>query len=394
MKSYYDPYALGNIRRHLEEVLGRKKWARLDDDIVVWIPNGTDVQNRLYIHKDKDSEAAAVVDLIYETWYDKDTKQSRNRKARIGKISQFFPGMMFINENYEKFFDLETGKLLRPFKDMEEPKPATLPKPKAADKTPRKNTAQQQPDQPKTPQPQTPKTDANTSADPEDGDWSERIRETIREVRRNAEEMRKKELENKIRGEEDERRRELFEDMAAGEDVETREAEKRLSAILQRIEAEHADKGSQNDMNNKEENKNAQPTDTDSQDNQGNPQLPTDPDNPAETGDKEDEDKRLYRLAVLNQILKGIRESIRNQAKKKPDAIINTYKARSINKILLEIQSYYQGSGYEDLLTLVEEPGEEEHDGRVILTGMTYSDVEVLLEKYIAIVRFIRNKST
>lgn len=381
MRSYYDTYELENLRRRVSDILRGRNWAAVDDDILVRIPNGKEVENRIYMHSKENSEDV-LVDLIYETWYDKEIKQSRNRKTRIGRIIPLFPEAMIINENYEKYFDLETGKLLKSLKGMEEtrltavPKPAmprgesplpAAPRQALPDKT---ASPRQTPPQPKIPE------DTHAPADPnpnEKEDRRERIEEMLREISLQREEMRKQEMAKKFRGEEEERRRQLFDDIPAGEDIEAREAEKRLSAIFEKIRSDHPDEFTPKDMNEENE------------------KNPVSPDNPAGT---DAEEQRVYRLAVLNQILMGIRDSIRNQAKKKPDAIVNTYKARSINRILQEIREYYEGSGYDDLLTLVEEPEQDEHDGRITLTGMTYSDTEVLLERYIAIVRFIRSKST
>ena len=96
------------------------------------------------------------------------------------------------------------------------------------------------------------------------------------------------------------------------------------------------------------------------------------------------------RAALLVVILEKITESIKNQAKKHPDALINIYKARKINEILMEIQIRYRDSGYEDLLELIEEPHEVEENGQKYLTGMTYSDVEVLLCYYGSILASIQ----
>ena len=102
----------------------------------------------------------------------------------------------------------------------------------------------------------------------------------------------------------------------------------------------------------------------------------------------------MERTTVLFQILNGIKEGIRERTKKRPDDIINGYKARKINRILSEIRERYEGSGYDDLLELIEEPREEEQDGKTVITGMTYSDAGVVLEHYAAITRFIRIKKT
>ena len=44
----------------------------------------------------------------------------------------------------------------------------------------------------------------------------------------------------------------------------------------------------------------------------------------------------------------------------------------------------------EDLLELIEEPREIEEDGKTFVVGMTYSDLEILLNHYETITEFIR----
>ena len=67
-------------------------------------------------------------------------------------------------------------------------------------------------------------------------------------------------------------------------------------------------------------------------------------------------------------------------------------KEQQINRILAEIREAYGGSNYEDLLGMIEEPKEEEQDGKTVMTGMTYSDAEIVLAHYAAITKFIRIK--
>ena len=100
--------------------------------------------------------------------------------------------------------------------------------------------------------------------------------------------------------------------------------------------------------------------------------------------------KEKERTAILMRILESVTKTIGNQAKKHPDHIINVYKARKINEILIELRVKYQGSGYEDLLELIQEPEEVEQDGQKYLAGMTYSDAEVLLSHYATIIEHIR----
>ncbi len=54
------------------------------------------------------------VELILEKGYDREKRQSRNKRVTIGiDISHIFDGMMIINKNYHKYFDYE-GNLVYP----------------------------------------------------------------------------------------------------------------------------------------------------------------------------------------------------------------------------------------------------------------------------------------
>ena len=95
------------------------------------------------------------------------------------------------------------------------------------------------------------------------------------------------------------------------------------------------------------------------------------------------------RQAILGKILNEILASIRNLAKKRPNDIVNEYKANRINRLLKEAISRYKDSGYEDLMELIELPREEEQDGEIVQAGITYSDLELLLDHYCTILYFI-----
>ncbi len=72
--------------------------------------------------------------------------------------------------------------------------------------------------------------------------------------------------------------------------------------------------------------------------------------------------------------------SIATQAKKNPDAIVSLYKVHKLNQLLVNIRDFYQGTIYADYLELIEEPVLDE-EGRIV-SGMTYSDVNILLNAY------------
>ena len=59
------------------------------------------------------------VEYIYESWYDREKKQGRNRKAIIGYVFQDYPNAMIPNDNYHRFFNMYTGEL-RPQQEPDE----------------------------------------------------------------------------------------------------------------------------------------------------------------------------------------------------------------------------------------------------------------------------------
>lgn len=105
--------------------------------------------------------------------------------------------------------------------------------------------------------------------------------------------------------------------------------------------------------------------------------------------EKEQTETERERAAILRLILASITKAISNQARKHPNDLINAYKARTINSILIEIRVKYQNTGYADLLGMIREPEEVEENGQKYLTGMTYSDAEVLLTHYATVIEYI-----
>ena len=69
----------------------------------------------LISYKNRENEFGKVtryVELITERRYDREKKQSRNRRVCIGiDVSHIFPGMMIINEKYHNFFN-KSGELI------------------------------------------------------------------------------------------------------------------------------------------------------------------------------------------------------------------------------------------------------------------------------------------
>ena len=276
------------------------------------------------------------VEYIHDQWYDPVKKQPRNKKTRIGHISPEYPGAMIPNDRYSSQFNIETGI---PF-------------------------SYSTPEQRK------------------------RMREMLQEARETAAEIRGKAEEAKRRQEERERLKALY---GEGSQDLAEAAGRRLDEYRSKWYDEDPDTCDNADDIPMDDREYADETDENSKS-----EAETD------TGDQMPAEKEghttMYsqpgnqreREAVIRHILDATIKSIANQARKHPDALVNVYKTEKINDLLIEIRVRYQGSGYEDLLGLIEEPHEVEENGVKYLTGMTYSDVEVLLNHYATVTSLIR----
>lgn len=97
------------------EMLPKRMIRMSNDKSLVAIPV---LQGRIRIRKD------GYVELIYESHYDKDTKQSRNKKVIIGNdASGLLPGMMTPNDNYFDLFNADGRLFNDPMQKTEESTP-------------------------------------------------------------------------------------------------------------------------------------------------------------------------------------------------------------------------------------------------------------------------------
>jgi len=74
---------------------------------LVRIPN---VKGRIVL-RSKNNWGDNYVEYIYERTYDKESKQTRNKRVIIGMNFYQYDGFMYPNENYFTYFDPETGEL-------------------------------------------------------------------------------------------------------------------------------------------------------------------------------------------------------------------------------------------------------------------------------------------
>ena len=105
----------------------------------------------------------------------------------------------------------------------------------------------------------------------------------------------------------------------------------------------------------------------------------------------EEERKRRRRLRVLLDVMSGIRDVVKEQARKRPDEIMNAYQVEKINPVLEEIMRIEKEMGFGDLLETIRKT-ETGKDGKVEVKGMSYGDIEVLLEYFNSVVWFTQSE--
>ena len=330
------------VRRQLANILWTTNQTRLGEDIIVRVP---EIAGRIVRVNKKD---ALYVQLIYKAWKDPATGQNRNRKTIVGKVVEICPEAMYPNKRYEDFFDMKTGELKKPLDD----------------------------------------TSQNQARDDESDDeiTDERIEEAIAEALREADEMWKEEKKSRLEQAQQEEKEKLRAELDDGDeydDPSLKEAEALIDKMVEEIRQEEAAKNGT---------KTLKPMVTDEEeetDDEGRA-IEEDTDEAKMNEAYAAFSNEKERLAILKLILRGIHDSNRLQARKRPDDLINPYKVDDLNSLLAEVKEYYSGTGYEDLLKLIEEPREEERaNGHVYITGPTYSDVDVLLSHYDTILKFI-----
>ena len=70
-------------------------------------------------------------------------------------------------------------------------------------------------------------------------------------------------------------------------------------------------------------------------------------------------------------------------ARKKPNSVVNLFKVERLNRVMGMMKEMMQGEEYAMFLEEIPEPEETENeDGTIIRTGLTYSDVSMILTQY------------
>ena len=268
------------------------------------------------------SRKDGYVELILETYYDKETKQSRNKKVIIGRDdSAFLPGMMTPNDNYYDYFNGQ-GRL---FNDpMKQPLPQQT---EAADKEP--NQTEQ-------------KTEAtqHTEATDKQSKPTEQQTKTTRQPKSPQQPKASTQLNQlKPEGKPTDNTKELEllkkKQELTEREIELNQRERELDAREKRLEEKEEDLYFQ-----------------------------------AEETDKD-------HIKILSYILDSYKDTIEHQARKKPDAPMSPKQIQTINEILSELKDFFTGCETDNLLHLAEEP-----DPATGASGTTNGEMALLISAY------------
>ena len=93
----------------------------------------------------------------------------------------------------------------------------------------------------------------------------------------------------------------------------------------------------------------------------------------------ETQEKEAAHLSLLDNILESYRDTVREQAKRKPDTLMRLTQIRTINEILQELRNWFAGTEAEDYLHLAEEPIEDDLKHH---PGTTYGEMAIILSAY------------
>ena len=267
------------------------------------------------------------IEFITERHYDKESQQTRNAKTIIGTdVSGFLRGMMIINDHYHKYFDRAGNLIHDPMKGQEEPE--------------EEETREEAPVPAGEPIPQDPDerergTEAMKANDNEPVTDPKAEPETKTDEPNQLPVITDADL---LQREEAVRERE---EQALRKEEELNEAVQKLNELRRIVE----DQRMQNIAREM--------------------QIETD------------------HIRLLAQILDNHCDTIREQAKRRPNVPMTVGQVRIINELLSEIREYLAGCETEKYLKLAEEPAEEkEGENGEDHPGTTYCEMDLILDAY------------
>ena len=102
-------------------------------------------------------------------------------------------------------------------------------------------------------------------------------------------------------------------------------------------------------------------------------------DNLIEIRKYEIQERNKHYLSMMENILESYRDTVKEQAKRRPDTFMSATQIRLINELLRELQQWFSGTEAEDYLHLAEEPQEDDTENH---PGTTYGEMAILLSSY------------
>ena len=315
------------LQRRIKEELQKHNAIQLGNTTFVRIP---EIPSRVRILK-PNNKGVRNVQYIYAQWYDPTAQQNRNRKTIIGHLADECPDAMIPNDRYTRFFDIDTG-LPRPEPETEQ---ADANNHKEQNSQINLSDQQTKPVQ----QPRQPQQHQQTEPPQQPQSNETNLLEEIEKQQEKEKQKQREQLSRRLRENPEETiatAQRLLDRMQEEMQQENEPLNESLDSLYDRVTLKNG------------------------------------------------------RKEILMDLLSEIIYTISNQAKKHPEILISTYKAKKINAVLIELKLVAQGSGFEDFLELIREPEEVEQDGQKYLTGMTYSDAEVLLSHYTVVLNYLR----
>ena len=296
----------GPAQRALKE-LEEQNEVKLGDAFLVRIPQ---IEGKISMRNTGPHQT--YVDYIWESWYDQERKQMRNRKKVIGQVLESIPGAMLPNENYYRFFDRRSGELKEgTVLGSSSRGEGSVPRGQSS----RYATGAYRADYPRgTPEP----APLGMPEEEEEKLMTER-QEMIRNV--------------------------MEEEGMIGRDSE------RIREEIRGI-----------------------------RDERGNGSFRLD-------GYTEKKKTR-----ILLDLLTSMRDVVREHARKWPEDVMPLYQVEKINLVLEEIRKMEAELGFGEMLEVIPRPKTRFADGETVIEGMSYGDVEVLLECYNSVIWFTRDE--
>ncbi len=288
------------------------------------------IEGRIFRRDDKDRNSTYIV-LLTDSHYDKELKQTRNDKVIIGtELFGKYEGLMMANENYHLYFDTKGHLVNDPMKKRKEKEAREQARKEAeenetatycANTTRKVSTAND-----------TTRTDDETTNGTNDitinkttnnstqTTQGERTVDEIKESLLRKEKLLKQQL----------RALEQKHEEADLQLQELREKQERLDELIEVREYEMTKKASSH-------------------------------------------------FEIRDYILDDFLAIAKEQAKRRPDALMRITQIRTINEILKELQTLFKGTEAEDYLHLAAEPHEDDLEHH---PGTTYGEMAILLSAY------------